>query len=51
MRSSVENIGLERSDDSDIEDPEYDLELIHPAVGRIEPEVINERKFFFTNSI
>jgi len=39
MRSSVENIGPERSDDSDIEDPEYDLELIHPAVGRIEPEV------------
>ncbi|XP_023325493.1 uncharacterized protein LOC111699140 [Eurytemora carolleeae] len=38
MRSSVENIGPERSDDSDIEDPEYDLELIHPAVGRIEPE-------------
>ena len=39
MRSSMENVGSERFDDSDIEDPEHDLELIHPVVGQIEPEV------------
>ena len=38
MRRSVEDLD---DDDADDTEPEHSLELVHPVVGKVEPEVKN----------